>query len=301
MERHDTIGFARSLPGAARYLLGAGTFAAAMVAMTGSASAQTSVCPATSEGDPTFCGHVFTDTNGDGNYDDGEGVPDVPVAITDGSGFNVANSPTPTGLCPGENCGYYGFTVYEPPGTEYWICLVTDPTKADCSNLTDHPESVHVTVGEPPFHDFEVGDGGGGGSEPPLVWGVGTGTPGYWKNHPEAWPGDVTVGGVKYVNASTATAPNKTKYDAIKLMGKVGGDKTLTMFASLISAKLNTMLENNTVCIDPTIALADAWMTAHPVANPAVKASSPAWVEGEPYHQKMDDYNNGKLCAPHRD
>ena len=291
MERHD------STMRAARFLLGAGTFAVAMVAMTGSANAQTTICPATSEGDPTFCGHVFTDTSGDGTYDDGEGVPDVTVVILDSMGNPVSNSPTPSGLCPGEGCGYYGFTVFEPVGTQYTICLLTDPTQVDC---TDHPEAITVIVGEPPYHDFEVGDGGG--SDQPPAWGVGTGTPGYWKNHPEAWPGNVTVGGVTYQNATTATAPyTKTKYDAIKLMGKVGGDKTLTMFASLISAKLNTMLENNTVCIDPTIALADAWMTAHPVANPAVKASSPAWVEGEPYHQKMDDYNNGKLCAPHRD
>ena len=91
---------------------------------------------------------------------------------------------------------------------------------------------------------------------------------------------------------------------AIELMGKVGGDKTLTMFASLISAKLNTTLSlglnNNYDCIAGTLIKADEWMTAHPVANPAVKASSAAWEVGEPLHSKLDDYNNGKLCAPHR-
>ena len=47
MERFDTMR-------AARLLVGAGTFAAAMVAMAGSANAQTSVCYVGGEGNPTF-------------------------------------------------------------------------------------------------------------------------------------------------------------------------------------------------------------------------------------------------------
>ena len=31
-----------------------------------------------------------------------------------------------------------------------------------------------------------------------------------------------------------------------------------------------------------------------------IKASWMEWTVGEPWHQEMDDYNNGKLCAPHR-
>ena len=31
-----------------------------------------------------------------------------------------------------------------------------------------------------------------------------------------------------------------------------------------------------------------------------VAASSAAWVAGEPLHKQMDAYNNGLLCAPHR-
>ena len=54
----------------------------------------------------------------------------------------------------------------------------------------------------------------------------GTGTPGYWKNHAEAWPvTGITVGGVTY-----------TKAEAIALLGKVGKDKTTTMFSSLVPA-----------------------------------------------------------------
>ncbi|MEN6310272.1 MAG: DNRLRE domain-containing protein, partial [Acidobacteriota bacterium] len=48
----------------------------------------------------------------------------------------------------------------------------------------------------------------------------GTGTPGYWMNHPEAWPEDtIVIGGVVY-----------NKFDAIELMKMaVAGDKTYTM------------------------------------------------------------------------
>src|SRR5687767_12820747 len=258
MERYETM------IRATRYLLGAGTIAAAMLAMTaGSTSAQTTACIIGPEGDPTFCGHVFTDVTAPGNtadqYDAGEEVPNVYVQIQDTSGTPVANSPTPTGVCPGENCGSYGFVVYDPPGTEYWICVITDPAKTDCSNTTDHPEGIKVVVGDPPYHDFEVGDDGSSEPPPSEFWGVRTGTPGYWKNHPEAWPAEgIVVGGVTYLNQTApATAPLKTIYDAITLMGKVSGDKTVSMFAALISAKLNTTLANNTSCIAETIGEAD--------------------------------------------
>jgi hypothetical protein len=301
MERHDTT------MRAARYLLGAGTFAVAMLATTGSASAQTTVCYGGGEGDPTiFCGHVFTDGNNDGNWDSPEGVGGVVVAITEATtGNNVANSPTPSSECDpapaecGEFGGFYTFHVPEAPiGTEYWICIITDPNEDDCRDTTAHPEAVKVTVGTGlPYVDFEVGDDGG---EEPLptddVWGVGTGTPGYWKNHWEAWPDSVTVGGVTYVKDKTQS-PNI--WDAIAKMGKVSKDKSITMFASLISAKLNTMLANNKACIETTIVAADAWMGAHPVGSGVLGASA-AWAVGEPLHQLMDDYNNGKLCAPHR-
>jgi hypothetical protein len=301
MERFDSMRVVRCL-------IGAGTFAAAMVAMAGTASAQTAVCYVGGEGDPTFCGHVFTDASNDGTWDSGEGVGNVVVAITNASGTNVGNSPTPTVVCGGDpdTCGYYGFVVDSTPGTQYWICLITDTNNngdltdenTDCRDLVAHPESKPVTVGtSSPFVDFKLDSGGE--EQPPTEqpWGVGTGTPGYWKNHPEAWPGPVSVGGVTY-SLNTAVHPNL--YDAIKLMGKVSGDKTYSMFAQLISAKLNSMLANNTVCITDTIAKADQWMGAHPVGS-GVKASSAAWAEADAWHQLLDDYNNGKLCAPHRD
>jgi hypothetical protein len=36
-----------------------------------------------------------------------------------------------------------------------------------------------------------------------------------------------------------------------------------------------------------------------PVGN-GVAASSPEWAIGEPLHITLDNYNHGRLCAPHR-
>jgi hypothetical protein len=117
----------------------------------------------------------------------------------------------------------------------------------------------------------------------------GTGTPGYWKNHPDAWPvSSITVGGRTY-----------TKAQAIYWLGKVGKDKTTTMFSSLVPAMLNVLIGNDGSCVNKAIADGNTWMTAYPVGS-NVAASSYAWSVGEPTHQTLDAYNNGLLCAPHR-
>jgi hypothetical protein len=128
--------------------------------------------------------------------------------------------------------------------------------------------------------EFTVGQGG-----------PGTGTPGYWKNHPEAWPVDsIVIGGNSY-----------TKAQAIAWMNTpVNGDKTKTMFAHLVCAKLNVLIGNAHDCIDATIASADAWMALHPVGS-GVAGNSAAWTVGAPLANMLDAYNNGLLCAPHRD
>lgn len=127
----------------------------------------------------------------------------------------------------------------------------------------------------------------------------GTGTPGYWKNHPNAWPVDeIIIGGVTY-----------SKDMAIGLMGCPDGNKLFTMFRALVAAKLNVLVGNDASCIAGTIAAADAWIADNapdgmPTAckgDPKVKASSYAWRIGEPMYWMLDDYNNGLLCAPSRD
>lgn len=118
----------------------------------------------------------------------------------------------------------------------------------------------------------------------------GTGTIGYWKNHPDAWPVEViTIGGKTY-----------TKAQAIAIMKTAPkGDMTYNMFSQLVAAKLNVYIGNDPSCIADTIEQADAWMAAHPPGS-GVRASSAAWKVGEPLHDRLDAYNNGKLCAPSR-
>ena len=118
----------------------------------------------------------------------------------------------------------------------------------------------------------------------------GTGTPGYWKNHPEAWPvAGITIGANTY-----------TKAQAISWLGKVGKDKTTTIFASYVSAFLNVKLGNDDSCVASAMASAYTWLSNHPVGS-NVAGSSAAWREAEPWHQTMDAYNNGLLCVQHRD
>jgi hypothetical protein len=122
----------------------------------------------------------------------------------------------------------------------------------------------------------------------------GTGTPGYWKNHADAWPvEEISIGGVSYL-----------KDEAIGYMQMPdAGDKTYTMFSALVAAKLNVLIGNDSSCIADTIAAADAWMADYGPIGSGVAAGgkhSP-WRVGEPLYETLDDYNNGKLCAPHRD
>jgi hypothetical protein len=84
-------------------------------------------------------------------------------------------------------------------------------------------------------------------------------------------------------------------------MGQPDGDKTITMFRSLVSTKLNLAIGTDSSCIASTVASADAWMTTYGPLGSRVKASSYAWRVGEPLYRTLDNYNNGMLCAPSRD
>ena len=76
------------------------------------------------------------------------------------------------------------------------------------------------------------------------------------------------------------------------------------MFSSLVSAMLNVMIGNDGSCVNSTIATAQIWMQAPPAGygpvGSNVAGSSYAWSIGEPLQYQMDSYNNGLLCAPHR-
>jgi hypothetical protein len=138
--------------------------------------------------------------------------------------------------------------------------------------------------------------GGGDGSKPDLDLSTcpapnpGTGTIGYWKNHPQDWPvGSITIGGEVY-----------TKWQAIWWMYKPSrGDKTIDLFKQLVAAKLNVLIGNESSCIEADIQAADDWLAQHPVGS-GVSGSSSDWAEISDVHTALDNYNNGLLCAPHR-
>jgi hypothetical protein len=98
----------------------------------------------------------------------------------------------------------------------------------------------------------------------------------------------IQVGGITY--------PKDLAIKDMKI--KSTKDKRWTMFAALVSAKLNVLIGNDSSCIASDIAAADAWWATY--NGSAVAANSAAWKLGAPYQLALDAYDNGLLCAPAR-
>ena len=232
------------------------------------------------------CGTVFNDANNNGIQDAGEtGIEGVKVFVCqlcDGTD-TIAIETGPTGL----------YSLFVPGGPTTIAVLIPTGTQASPPNVgndTFDSDGVPNGTGYSVATVDAVGVATDFGFYKPLTKQPGTGTPGYWKNHPEAWPvASITVGGVTY-----------TKAQAITWLGKVGKDKTTTMFSSLVPAMLNVLIGNDGSCVNSTIAAANTWMAMYGPVGSNVAASSYAWTVGEPLHNQMDSYNNGLLCAPHR-
>ena len=232
------------------------------------------------------CGTVWQDTNNNGIQDDGEpGIENAIVTLGD-----VSKATNEFGYYEFiVQFGEYKIDVQIPPGTQ------PSPTNSGSDDTLDSDggpdglgnSTATVTYAFPEAYDATTDFG----FWTPSVQQPGTGTPGYWKNHPEAWPvATITVGGVTY-----------TKAQALAILETPGKDRTLTMFSSLVPAKLNVMVGHDGSCVNSAIAAADAWMTSVGGVGSGVHAASLAWKVGEPLHRQMDNYNNGMLCAPHRD
>lgn len=109
-------------------------------------------------------------------------------------------------------------------------------------------------------------------------------SPGFWKNHPDAWPvSSITIGGESY-----------TKSQAIALMSMpTAGDKSYTLFRALVAAKLNVLNGCEPCCrTEGAILDADGWFAAHGVGT-GVPASGQAWQNGgECMYWILDAFNN---------
>jgi hypothetical protein len=245
------------------------------------ASAQT-VCPSGG-----VCGFVFNDTNNNGFQDSGElGIEGAKVTLSDGTDtITLDTGPDGTFAFLGLPDGAFTISVQIPQGT-----APSPPNVGtDAFDSDGVPDTFGNSVATATRTDgFAFSTDFGFHTLP--VQQPGTGTPGYWKNHPDAWPvGSITVGGVTYSKAA-----------AIAWLGKVGKDKTTTMFSSLVPAMLNVLVGNDGSCVKSTIDAANVWMAKYGPVGSNVAASSYAWSVGEPLHIQMDNYNNGQLCAPHR-
>jgi hypothetical protein len=255
------------------------------------------VTPALAQTSTCITGFVWFDANDNGIQDPGEGgIEGAVVTITTGEGVDMTMETGPTGefvFCGLIDNSDYPITVIVPPGftpspANQGTSEALDSDGICCISTEGQPDQVSTTaVVIGPHSTTDFGFWKESEEEPPP----GTGTPGYWKNHPEAWPvTSITIGVTTY-----------TVSQAIALLSEGGSDKSITMFSSLLSAMLNVFVGNESSCVDGTIAAANAWMAAYGPAGSGVKASGAAWKVGEPLHRTMDNYNNGMLCAPHRD
>ena len=232
------------------------------------------------------CGVVWNDVNANGLREAGE--PAIEAAVVTLNGVSTQTAQDGYYQFGYQGTGTFQVKVMVPPGMSIAPADVGDDDTIDSDGVTDTVGNSVATItltDETPFSaatDF--------GFAVSAVANPGTGTPGYWMNHPEAWPATVTVGGVTY-----------TRDQAIAWIERSGKDRTTTMFASLVSAKLNVLGGNDPSCVQSTIDEADAWMVAVGGVGSGVPAASLAWKVGEPLHRLMDNYNNGMLCAPHRD
>jgi hypothetical protein len=238
---------------------------------------------------------VWLDSNADGVYQPVAGeLPLAGVKLTlqldiNGDGSTDYTATTSTGASGG-----YLFNEIPPGTATVRVDTTTLPWAAeqtcdydDGLGPFDSPDRATYGLGAgKTFLDIDFGYR----PKTPL----GTGTPGYWKNHPEAWPvPTIEIGGRTW-----------TRDEAIARMKKSNKkDMRWSMFNALVSAKLNVGIGNDFSCVEDEILAADQWMAAYDGPNaPSVAASSKAWKVGEPLFEMLDDYNNGRLpCAEARD
>src|SRR4051812_20854815 len=205
-----------------------------------------------------ICGTVFYDTNSNGIQDTGEpGIVGASVTAfytVDGTPYQFTVATNDQGLYDFGGVlprGEYTISVQIPPDTTPSPADQGSDDAADSDGVPDH---LGNSVAKVTWDDSESQDSNTDfGFTKSAVTNPGTGTPGYWKNHPEAWPvPTITVGTTTYTAAQ-----------AITLLDQVGKDKTLTMFSSLASALLNVRIGNDPSCVASTITQAQAWMTTY--------------------------------------
>jgi hypothetical protein len=247
--------------------------------------------------------YVWEDLNHNGLQDDGEpGIAGVTVHLYRITGGTYNSY---LGAVQTDANGYYLFTgLSKKPWYRYYVVFDRPvgyefTVEGNGSNDTADSDADTLT-GETTLIDLSLLSNG---DDRDITWDAGVyasdhdspgcGTPGYWMNHPEAWPvEEIVIGGVTYTKCQARAImryPNER-------------DMTYQMFAHLVAAKLNVLIGNDPAPIMATIEAADVWLTAYPLAS-GVKAGAKdsPWEEGEPLKDLLDQYNNGLLGPPARD
>jgi hypothetical protein len=229
---------------------------------------------------------VWSDTNNNGIQDGGEGNW-AGAVVTLSPGGSVATDQNGLYSFGGLCAGTYQVCVATPPDSNPSPANQGGDDELDSDGVAG-ANGVCTTV---TLSNNTVDNSNDFGFHVPLTPSAGTGTPGYWQNHPEAWPVDsIVIGGRTYA-----------KSIAIEMMpAGQSSDKSYTMFMHLVSTKLNLLLGTEASCIAGIVGLADEWLTTYPVGS-MIRGSSLAWKNGEPLAVELDRYNNGMLCAPARD
>lgn len=229
---------------------------------------------------------VFFDRDRDGSFDAAEeqGIGGVTVTLTEAGPdgvFDTADDVDLGGVVTDAN-GVYAFG--DLPAGDYRVEVVDETVPANFVNLTGADELPFVTLGPGETNDdvdFPYLD---------PAFADGTGTIGYWKNHPAAWP----------VDSLTLGAEIYTKQEAIALLrAPVRGDASIMLGKQLVAAKLNVASGNYSFCIQDAIAEADALLTETPVGT-LDKKDKDTKNAMNAVKDVLDAYNNGRLCAPHR-
>src|SRR5207244_10705995 len=113
-------------------------------------------------------------------------------------------------------------------------------------------------------------------------------TAGYWGSHPDAWcVQTIQIGCQVY-----------TKAQAIAfILNSTSGDKTYSLAAQLIAAKLNVNCAGtDSSCVASAISSADAWLCQHPVGS-NVDSHSPEWKEMTSTRQTLSHYIEAHLFS----
>ena len=180
---------------------------------------------------------------------------------------------------------------------------VGDSITVSCSTTVWAPiTNIATASGEDPFGTPVSDDG----SAQLTLIADGTGTPGFWKNHPEAWPildGQLLIGdwNHNWMCDADETCLPLTEEEAMSALGTPPkGDMTWNLGRPLVAAWLNVSAGNDSSCIAETIDAATLWLLAHPLGS-GVSGDDTAWGEASAWADLLDDYNNGRMCADSRD